>query len=33
MAYVLEVKNEANLEIIEAYFYYKEKRTGFAKNF
>lgn len=28
MAYGLEVKDEANLEIIEAYLYYEEKRTG-----
>ncbi|MEA1785608.1 hypothetical protein U1E44_05870 [Arenibacter sp. GZD96] len=33
MAYVLEVKDEANLEIIEAYLYYEEKRTGLGEEF
>lgn len=28
MAYDLEVKDEANVEIIEAYLYYEEKRIG-----
>ncbi|MEX0995655.1 MAG: type II toxin-antitoxin system RelE/ParE family toxin [Flavobacteriaceae bacterium] len=33
MTYVLEVKNEANLEIIEAYLYYEEKRSGLGEEF
>lgn len=33
MAYILEVKDEANLEIIEAYLYYEEKRTGLGEEF
>ena len=33
MAYLLEVKDEANLEIIEAYLYYEEKRTGLGEEF
>lgn len=33
MTYVLEVKEEANLEIIEAYLYYEEKRTGLGEEF
>jgi hypothetical protein len=33
MSYILEVKNEANLEIIEAYLYYEEKRTGLGEEF
>jgi hypothetical protein len=28
MTYILEIKDEANREIIEAYLYYQEKRTG-----
>lgn len=33
MPYILEVKNEANLEIIEAYLYYEEKRIGLGEEF
>jgi hypothetical protein len=33
MSCILEVKDEANLEIIEAYLYYEEKRTGLAEEF
>jgi hypothetical protein len=33
MAYFLEVKSEANIEIIEAYLYYEEKRTGLGEEF
>lgn len=33
MSYILEVKDEANLEIIEAYLYYEEKRTGLGEEF
>jgi len=33
MAYILEVKDEANLEIIEAYLYYEEKRIGLGEEF
>ena len=33
MTYILEVKDEANLEIIEAYLYYEEKRTGLGEEF
>jgi len=33
MAYILEVKDEANLEIIEAYLYYEDKRTGLGEEF
>ncbi|PJB11369.1 MAG: plasmid stabilization system [Flavobacteriales bacterium CG_4_9_14_3_um_filter_40_17] len=33
MAYDLEVKDEANLEIIEAYLYYEEKRIGLGEEF
>lgn len=33
MTYILEVKNEANLEIIEAYLYYEEKRNGLGEEF
>jgi len=29
----LEIKDEANLEIIEAYLYYEEKRTGLGEEF
>jgi len=33
MTYILEVKDEANLEIIEAYLYYEEKRAGLGEEF
>lgn len=33
MAYDLEVKDEANIEIIEAYLYYEEKRVGLGEEF
>lgn len=33
MTYILEVENEANLEIIEAYLYYEEKRVGLGEEF
>lgn len=33
MAYTLEVKNEANLEIFEAYLHYEEKRSGLGEAF
>lgn len=33
MAYNLEVKDEANVEIIEAYLYYEEKRIGLGEEF
>ena len=33
MSYVLEVKDEANVEIIEAYLYYEEKRIGLGEEF
>ncbi|MDZ4148067.1 MAG: type II toxin-antitoxin system RelE/ParE family toxin [Flavobacteriaceae bacterium] len=33
MAYDLEVKDEANVEIIEAYLYYEEKRIGLGEEF
>ena len=33
MEYILEVKDEANLEIIEAYLYYEEKRIGLGEEF
>lgn len=33
MTYILEVKDKANLEIIEAYLYYEEKRTGLGEEF
>ena len=33
MAYILEVKDEANLEIIEAFLYYEEKRIGLGEEF
>jgi len=33
MTYVLEVKDEANVEIIEAYLYYEEKRIGLGEEF
>lgn len=33
MPYILEFKDEANQEIIEAYLYYEEKRTGLGEEF
>ena len=33
MAYILEVKDAANIEITEAYLYYEEKRTGLGEEF
>ncbi len=33
MAYILEVKDEANIEIIEAYLYYELKRVGLGEEF
>jgi hypothetical protein len=33
MPYILEVKQEANVEIIEAYLYYEEKRIGLGEDF
>ena len=33
MAYLLEIKDGANWEIIEAYLYYQEKRTGWGEEF
>lgn len=33
MAYILEVKDDANIEIIEAYLYYEEKRVGLGDEF
>ena len=33
MASILEIKDEANLEIIEAYLYYEEKRIGLSEEF
>lgn len=33
MAYTLEIKQEANLEIIDAYLYYEEKRIGLGEEF
>jgi hypothetical protein len=33
MAYNLEIKNEANLEIIEAFLYYEDKRIGLGEEF
>lgn len=33
MAYDLEVTNDANLEIIEAYLYYEKKRTRLGEEF
>lgn len=33
MSYILEIKDEANREIIEAYLYYQEKRTGLGEEF
>lgn len=33
MKYILEIKDEANIEIIEAYLYYEEKRFGLGEEF
>ncbi|MCF6295513.1 MAG: type II toxin-antitoxin system RelE/ParE family toxin [Flavobacteriaceae bacterium] len=33
MTYILEVKDEANLEIVVAYLYYEEKRRGLGEEF
>lgn len=33
MAYNLEIKHEANLEIIEAFLSYEEKRKGLGEEF
>lgn len=33
MKYILEIKDEANIEIIEAYLYYEEKRLGLGEEF
>jgi hypothetical protein len=33
MAYELEIKEEANLETIEAYLYYEKKRPGLGEEF
>lgn len=33
MTYILELKEYAKVEIIEAYFYYEEKRTGLGEEF
>jgi len=33
MSYKLEIKQEANLEVIEAYLYYEEKRIGLGEEF
>ena len=33
MSYVLEFKEEANLDIIEAYHYYEENRKGLGDEF
>ena len=33
MNYTLEVKEEANLETIETYLYYEEKRAGLGEEF
>lgn len=33
MKYTLEIKDEANLETIEAYLYYEEKRKGLGEEF
>lgn len=33
MSYSLEIKDEANLEILEAYRYYEEKRHGLGEEF
>jgi len=33
MVYGLEIKEEAHLEIVEAFLYYEEKRTGLGEEF
>lgn len=33
MTHALEIKDEANIEIIEAFLYYEEKRTGLGEEF
>ena len=33
MTYILEVKAEANIEIIDAYLFYEENRTGLGEEF
>lgn len=33
MVTIIEVKESANVEIIEAYLYYEEKRTGLGEEF
>ena len=33
MAYILELKEKANLEITEAYLYYEEKRKSLGEEF
>jgi hypothetical protein len=33
MTFVLEIKDEANVEIIKAYIYYEKKRTGLGEEF
>lgn len=33
MKYILEVKDEANIEIIESYLYYENKREGLGEEF
>ena len=33
MSYSLEIKNEANLEITEAYLYYENKQIGLGEEF
>lgn len=33
MSYILEIKDEANLGIIEAYLYYQKKRIGLGEEF
>lgn len=33
MSYILEIKHEANLEIVQAYLYYEEKRLGLGEEF
>lgn len=33
MTYILEITAQANLEIIEAYLYYEEKRLGLGEEF
>ena len=33
MSYQIQIKEEANIEIIEAYFYYESKRQGSGEEF